>query len=268
MKRILKMFFAVIMAISLFSGCGLTELISEYIGEQRSESEKEEKSESKEEEKSESEKEQKSEAEEEPTPESVKEPESPQTPADELSSLSSTERYELNIFLSNFAEAMYDPIGGYYYTEEEKISFVYTHALINSPSNLYYEDGYMGISQEYADATLRRFFGETISPVDLRDAKDWFFDGEYYLRPGADGEFYGYFSSAASLVENSDGTYDVTFNIYSDDREQEITDKSVYNLTSVAAAKSYDLVANGKATLKKKVHNGKNTYEVVYYDKY
>lgn len=188
--------------------------------------------------------------------------------AELVDELSGDERYELNIFLSNLSEAMYDPVNGYYYTEEAMISFVYIHALINSPSKLYYEDGYMGISQDYADTTLKRFFGKTISPVDLRDAKDWFYDGEYYLRSGASGEFYGYFSIVTSVEELPSGEYNVSFNIYSDDSDYTITNKSVYGLKNAEAAASYNYCGSGTAVLKKKTVNGKKTYEVVSYDQY
>ncbi len=240
MKKFLKMLLLMLLLVSLISGCSLLpqRLNDEPLEETPAPA---------------------------PTPAPVPET---KTTVEGIEALTADERYELNIFLSNFSEAMYDPIDGYYTGAEEKVNFVYTHAKINSPKNIEYLNGNAYMSEEYVNTIIKRFFGHTISYTDIKDAKDWIFMEGYYCIPAADGEFYGYFSIADSYIENPDGTYNVRFNVYANDHDREIIDKSVYYFTDAKASQTYTSTSHGEATLKKKMHNGKETYEIIYYDVY
>ena len=189
---------------------------------------------------------------------------------DVLPSMSAAEKREINIFLSNFSEAFYDPDDSYYTNpDEQKISFAYIHAKLNSPKKILWEGSYYGISAENVDAILYRFFGETVPHKTPSGSKWWKYQNGKFLMPAADGESYPDFSIATNMLVNADGTYTVAFNVYSDDSVtggDRLTDKTVYSLTDAEAAKKYTLTGYGTAVVKAKVYNGANTYELVSYE--
>ncbi len=182
-----------------------------------------------------------------------------------LLNMDSAARREVNIFLSNFSEAYYEPNSGYCSLEEEKIGFAYTHSFLNSPSLTFYEGDYMGMTAANVDAILNRFFGNSVPHETPKNSKEWFYENGKFLMRAASGEFYGYFSTATNMTKRADGNYDVAFNIYADYSEEGIESKSVYKLTDSEATAAYDYCGSGQAVLKAKVHNGSNTYELVSY---
>lgn len=187
-----------------------------------------------------------------------------------LDSMSAAEKREINLFLSNFSEAYYDPDDNYYTSSaEQKINFAYLHAKINSPSYVIYENGYSGISAANVDKILYRFFGSTVSHTTPANSKWWRYKNGNFLIPSADGESYPDFSIATSMIANGNGTYTVEFNIYADPSVSggdSISNSSVYSLTPSQATASYDYVTYGTAVVKPKVYNGNNTYELVDYN--
>ena len=179
-----------------------------------------------------------------------------------LSTMSSEERREVNIFLSNFSEAYYNPSNGTG-TAAEKISFAFIHALINSNNMIIYDDSMMGISAANVDSLLVRFFG---SSVPHANAGEWIYRNGYFLCTAGWGESYAFFTVANSVVSLGNGTYEVGFyKFYYDTPEGVVTDKSVYYLSASDALGMYRKVGQGRAVLRSKEYNGKKTYELVSY---
>lgn len=188
-----------------------------------------------------------------------------------LLDMSPEQRREVNIFLSNFSEAFYEPNQGYYSEAEAKISFAYIHSLINGYNTTFYEDNYMGISAKDVDNVLVRFFGSSVSHQTPPNSVCWIYKDGKFLMPAASGESYPYFSIATEMKKRPDGDFDVKFNIYSDPSitgGDMITDKTVYSLSNQDAASRYEQKGHGNAVLKSKVYNGSDTYEVVSYESY
>jgi len=190
----------------------------------------------------------------------------PQTGNDNLlDTMSRDERYQLNIFLSNFSEAKYmvhdkNEI-------EQKIFFAFKHNMINVRSTeLIYTDSQMGIAANDLDRTLIRFFGSTIPHETPAGAKYWHYENGNFMMTAAFGESCAYFSSCTSMKDNKNGTYDVTFNVYfSADGPHNPIDNSWYYYTDEQAAASHQYEYSGSATIRPKVYNGTNTYELISY---
>lgn len=176
---------------------------------------------------------------------------------------------ELNLFLSNFSEAYYDPDDSYYTnSDEQKIMFAYLHAIINYNSMRFSEGAYYGISASNVDTILYRFFGKTVPHRTPSGSKVWKYKNGKFLIPAADGESYGNFSLATGMYPNGNGTYRVTFNIYCDDTVccgNIIEDKTLYSLTPDTVYPKCSYIGYGTAIVKPKTHNGSNTYELVDY---
>ena len=77
------------------------------------------------------------------------------------------------------------------------------------------------------------------------------------------------FSIAYNMLENSDGTYTIYFDVYSDTSVSGgdvLNDNSVYSLTSDEAKNKYNPVGTGHTVVKTKVYEGKDTYEIISYN--
>ena len=186
-----------------------------------------------------------------------------------LTTMTSEEKSDVNLFLSNFSEQHYGFAGPYKSPEEEKLNFAITHIRINTPDVLVElpEGGY-GIKAEEIDKILYKFFGSTVAhPVE--DSLWKYEDGMYkYTAVAWDSDFYAMFSIATSMFAMSDGTYTVEFNIYAEPQVEQgdtITDKSVYSLSPAKATEKYDYCGYGTAVVREKSYNGKKTYELVDY---
>lgn len=185
-----------------------------------------------------------------------------------LPRMSSEDAREINLFLSNFSEAGYDPTSGYFSRDEALIDFAFTHVYINSSSKVVYEDDYMGISVTDTDTVLKRFFGKTVPHKTPDGNKLWICSNDKFLIIAASGESYGDFSIATKVRLRQEGNYEVDFNVYNDPEiggGNVITDKTIYSLTDSEAAAKYNLIGRGIAVLKPKTYNGEETYEIVSY---
>ena len=184
-----------------------------------------------------------------------------------LDTMDADAKREINVFLSNFSETGY----GYYISNEieEKISFAFNHNIINNYENfkVIYENGMIGISAELVDATLERFFGESIPHQTPQNSEYWIYDNGNFMMPAADGETYSQFSVATEAVSNSDGTLTVEFNVYYDpSRVHDEPNSEWYSMTNEEAAGAYQYQYSGTAVLRpKKVYNGNDSYEIVTY---
>jgi len=186
-----------------------------------------------------------------------------------LDRFSSDDMYKINVFLSNFSEQNFKeyPCG-----DERMIHFGYIFAKINGGGMVYSEPGYYCVSKSDMDYILNRFFGKT---VDLQDPctvngpyNNWCeYRGGVYYFPAADGEGYGYCSVATSMVDNGNGTYTVTFNVYSHVNPHESM-SPYYSMTPAQAAGSSDLVLKqtGTAVVRDYIRNGGiETYQLISY---
>ena len=188
-----------------------------------------------------------------------------------IGDMSADEYRELNLFLSNFSEAYYDPDDSYYTDpDEQKIMFAYLHSIINynSVKNKLYDSYYYGIPASEVDRILNRFFGKTVPHKTPSNSKVWKYRDGIFLIPAADGESYGAFSLATGMYPNGNGTYRITFNVYYDESVlggNIITDKSIYSLSPETVYSRCSYEGNGTAIVRPKVYNGENTYEIVEY---
>ncbi|MBQ4528661.1 MAG: hypothetical protein II998_11395 [Clostridia bacterium] len=191
-----------------------------------------------------------------------------------LDTMSAPEKREVNIFLSNFSEAFYDPNNDYYTSfEEQKLSFAEIHLSLNSWNEVSYDYsnnyGYVVISAESVDRVLNRFFGSTIPHETPANSELWFYNNGKFYRPASSGESYTRFTIANSMYVNENGTYKVNFDIYYDSSlggGAVLDDKTVYSLTPSQASLKYDYIGSGTAIVKPKVYNNSNTYELVDYN--
>lgn len=130
---------------------------------------------------------------------------------DIYSTLTSEQKKDLNVFLSNFSEAFFKYYDADNINTNDLISFAFIHDKINNSKLIRYKDSNMGISAERVNETLNKYFGKSIVN---ESTNDWQYDGECYWMGGADGESYDYFSVALNLVDLNNGTYRVDFNTY------------------------------------------------------
>jgi len=181
-----------------------------------------------------------------------------------LDEMTNAQKKEINIFLSNFSEAHY----GTYYSDEtsDKISFAYTHNLINNKNfNEVYDGTHYGISADLVDSTLKRFFGKTVSHNSTADG-EWIYRDGTFLRPAADGESYAYYSIATNMRKLNNGTYEVEFNVYFNSQNpHDYVSSKCYTYSVSQAESNSDYCYSGTAVVKSKVHNGSDTYELISY---
>ena len=184
-----------------------------------------------------------------------------------LDEMDASQRKEVNIFLSNFSEA---PFSGDF-SASNKVFFAYRHNIINNKKfddKIYEYDGesYMGISEELANKTIERFFGDKVDANDVLDGFWMYKDGKF-LFPAADGDQYGYnFTIAKKVTKLEDGTYSVDFNIYMVDDEYSWPTSDCYYYTIEQANQKCILNYSGSAVIRPKKYNGSDTYELLSYN--
>lgn len=185
-----------------------------------------------------------------------------------LDSMTSAQKRELNLFLSNFSEAGY--MREYLNEIDSKVWFAYIHDTINNNrANITARDGKNMISANGVDTILNRFFGSSISHGTPGDGSNWTYEGGYYSIPAADGDTYWYFTTAVNIAENGDGTCTADFNVYTTfDNFHDPIPSSCYSLTDEEASDLYVYSYSGSAVLRPKNYNGSDTYEVVSYKVY
>lgn len=147
------------------------------------------------------------------TPVSSLTPSSP-IPINLLDSMSDTEYQKLNVFLSNFSEQPdFQSFDYKDYSASQLIDFAYFQSYRNNPSIVTYDNGSSAvISEDVIQSTIGRFFGLTVEPqsTDILTL----YNGQYYWEE-AIGNSITYFSIADEMLENGDGTYTLSFSIYS-----------------------------------------------------
>ncbi len=167
-----------------------------------------------------------------------------------LESMSYDEKYEVNIFLSNFSEAHYGL--GHFYETEDMINFAFIHNRVNNKNfSQKAVNGKYAISQNLVNSTLERFFGKTVAAATPPGAKRWVYENGEFRIPAADGESYAYFTTATKVTERDDGMYIADFEVYfnANDPHGEVK-KEWYGMDSLEAGQYFEFCYDGKAVLK------------------
>ena len=122
-------------------------------------------------------------------------------------SLSTSEKKDINIFLSNFAEA------DIYYLdssmEDRLIDFAVIHNLINT-NNTNYEFDLLSLDATFVQNTIYKFFG--INVPDQSTYQFSYVDGAYHWKRSEVN--YLKFVQINSLEDNKDGTFTAHFDVY------------------------------------------------------
>lgn len=207
------------------------------------------------------------------------------THADLAATLSDQERYELNVFLSNFAE-----IGFPQYDEATSgnNALIFFGCMHNSRNHT---DGAIPISDEEArkyvkleeqyihacykvdkstvENTVARYFGKNVmhgsSTTTDQYGLNWdqgYSNGYYYFDSGEEGDFSIDVAVADSMYENSDGTYTVAFKTYVFGEPDEFPGVYYSTPASVVGRTAW---AKGTAVVRPYSYNGRNTYQLVSY---
>ena len=193
---------------------------------------------------------------------------------EETFALSKDNQQRINIFLSNFAEQCFVeyPVADDYFL----LQFAYTYSQINSPGLISYTDYSACMSKSDVDSILNRFFGKTVVPSDnsmifshpMSPEDSIAYGANTYEFVAATGEFRGYVAIVYDMEKNSNGTYDVLFDIYTTESDSL---SKYYEMTAEEAERSngLSLYQHGSATVKDYTRpNGKETYQLISYSVY
>lgn len=159
---------------------------------------------------------------------------------------------EINVFLSNFSEQRFQayPVDIY-----DLLNFVYKHCEINRARLIRYSAGYAYIDLEDVNNILWEYFGRSVTPdgnyvcYNSTDGDDIVYKDGFMRYTAASVDSYGYVTIVTEMTENSDGTYNVLFNIYS---VNATSLEKYYKLRAedVAQYSEMKLVATGSALVK------------------
>ena len=188
---------------------------------------------------------------------------------------------DINIFLSNFSEALF-PYGMNNPRTFDKnnpnygdlINFAYIHNLINNPYNVgyNYDTFEMYVTAEATDKTIDKYFGITLPHESA--GRYVYRDGKFFA-PAASGEGYCYVSVAKNMTENSDGTLTVDFSAFTYGELADIAGgewdihaaegywSTYYNIINSGVWKER---YSGTAVVRRKEYEGKQTYELISYN--
>lgn len=203
-----------------------------------------------------------------------------------IDGLSANERYELNIFLSNFYEvgfAKYDELSN---DNNDLIYFGCMHNAANRTSSAVHiteseaadyvnlDDDIHScykVSKEGVENSVKRYFGKTVEHTSARYTDSYGFlweqgynNGTYYFDYGEEGAVIVYVAIADAMYKNYDGTYTVSFNGYISDAN---IIPSAYYCSANSVPNDYGRKQIfGKAIVRPYEYNGRNTYQLVRYE--
>lgn len=182
-----------------------------------------------------------------------------------LDSFNGEERYQINVFLSNFSEQSFK---SYPCSDREMVDFGFIYAKINNREVFYSKDGYYCVDKVNMDSILKRFFGKTAN-IPSADNYMHYSDGTYYF-PAADGESYAYCSFATNMVSLGNGTYQVEFAVYGNVNPHDSM-SAFYRMTPSQAAydSRLEYLYSGTAVVKDYLRsNGVESYQLISYNRY
>lgn len=199
--------------------------------------------------------------------------------------LSASEQYELNIFLSSFAEQRFEGFGDFDADLYSLVDFMHLYCKINSSSSIEYRKlpngrTYESISLENANRVFERFFGRSAGVSDVsgyaKTAYDgdivysMYYDGSFCFEP-ADGESYNRIAVAESVTARSDSGYNVSFTVYELDIgryfDENGVNPSYYSLSPADAAAKEELkpLQHGSAVVYPCTDAGRSTFRITSY---
>ena len=188
-------------------------------------------------------------------------------------SLTSSEQYEINLFLSNFAEQHFQNYDSNNYSDDQLIQFAYISTRVNRSDAQYFEGSYTCMNLDDINYAYQRFFNKTFIPEEGRTYAEYYlYENGKLKAPSADGASYGILTVVDSLVPNSDGTYNVTFKNYEfpefNTAGYMIPSKDYYYTTPEQAEASNEMrcLQTGTAVVQRKDPNQANSYFLIKYD--
>ena len=203
----------------------------------------------------------------------VTEEETPTTSGPQPVTLTSSEQYEINLFLSNFSEQQFGNYDQATSTDEQLLPFAFIYTSINRPDVQYYEGSYTCMNLDDINYAYQRFFNKTFLPEEGRTyAKYYLYENGKLKTPSASGASHGILTIVDSLTLNTDGTYNVTFKDYEfpefNTGGNMIPSKDYYYMTAAQAESSSEMrcIATGTAVVQRKDPNKTNSYFLLKYD--
>lgn len=181
-------------------------------------------------------------------------------------------QYKINVFLSNFAEAYFNT---YPTTKYRMLSFAYTHAMLNQDGEIKYTSGEAYMSEDDINSVLYKYFGISYSK---NGAPETYYlepqytgayiryDGKNYYYPVAAGESYSNLAIATEMTRNSDGTYNVKFDMYTlvDLWEDDPANYYKYSAYQAGSSTKLEYCYTGFARVKDYTRsNGKQSYQLI-----
>lgn len=207
--------------------------------------------------------------------------------------LSPAQRYEVNAFLSDFSRQwfhesalwdedtsndVFDAATG---SIDQIVEFAWLHAQLNRNEELEIvrsgEDYYYGFSLDVLDPIAERFFGRTLTSMELgaMGSEYYFLLDGMVCGPAADGESYMNMTVADGMYDPGDGTLRVEFAIYDAcafaDVGGAVLGKDLYYLTGEQARIDPDLQLHLEGTAIVRpltLEDGRETYRLVSYELY
>ena len=184
--------------------------------------------------------------------------------------LTSQEKRNLNIFLSNFVEAFFWEYNPDYTTDNELIQFAWLHNQINNWSRFSYETHgdttYEVIDGSYITDTIKRFFNREVALAST-DYLIYSAENNKFYTPAADGEMYMNFAQVEWMYADGD-YYVIGFYIYSLDPDYyDGVDSAYYDPTenwSNDMRNRATAIQWRYAAVQKAIINGKDTYQLYY----
>lgn len=187
--------------------------------------------------------------------------------------LTSSEQYEINLFLSNFSEQHFPNYDSNNYSDDQLIQFTYIYTRVNRRDAQYYEGSYTCMNLDDINYAYQRFFNKTFAPEEGRTyAKYYLYENGKLKAPSADGASYGILTVVDSLTQNPDGTYDVTFKNYEfsefNTAGNMIPSKDYYYMTAEQAESSTEMrcIETGTAVVQRKDPSVSHSYFLIKYD--
>ena len=143
-----------------------------------------------------------------------------------IEKMSDSEKKDLNVFFSNFSEGFFVNYNYQLVNDDDVIDLAYVHVVVNrnGKSGVFYDEKNTYIPLSVVNEVADKYLGITLSG---KPTQRWNFDGTNYYRPSADG------------------------------------DPKYYSYSDEQAKSECEFIYASEAVIRKKVYNGKNTWELV-----
>ena len=193
--------------------------------------------------------------------------------------LSGNTQYEVNVFLSNFAEQRSNNGQAYTILKDMDLDdlayFVFRYKEINSYDDLVPDGTVYTLTLDQFNEVADRFFGISLTDDQAKaysvDEYSYYRDGVFHKALG-DGEAFEDFAVVRKMFELDDGTYEMQFDIYSPSLDAyESGQKDAVQLYKLSPDKArrlgdIDYAVSGTAIVKPYKYKNKNTYQLIRMD--